>query len=167
VINYDYGYVHKIRNFKFIEGIFKLVSCATKNKYKIIIVTNQAGIGKGYYTEDTFIELNDWMCDEFSKNGSPISRVYYCPNHPGGMGKYQRSDFRRKPNPGMLLEAKSEFNLELSSCIFVGDQKTDMEAGISAGIGRNILFDASGVKFSNHGLNYKIISHLEDVIPML
>lgn len=167
VINHDYGYVHLIKDFKFIDGIFKLVEQAVKKNYKIIVITNQAGIGKGFYTEDTFLELNNWMCGVFSDYGAPISQVYYCPNHPKGIGKYQKSDFRRKPSPGMLLEAQNDFDLDLSSCVLIGDQKTDIEAGLSAGIGCNILFDAGSEDSGFHDLQYLRVSSLLEVIPMI
>ena len=167
VINHDYGYVHLRHDFKFTDGIFELTSHATKRSYKIVVVTNQAGIGKGFYSEEAFIELNEWMCDTFARNGINISQVYYCASHPDGIGKYRKVDFRRKPNPGMLLEARNEFNLDLSKSFFIGDQKTDMEAGFAAGIGCNILFDPSRENFEAYGANYLRVSSLIDVIPLI
>lgn len=144
VINEDYGYVYKFSDFKFKKGIFKLARKAVKEGYDLIVVTNQAGIARGYYTENDFLKLSDWMCSEFEKNGSPISKVYFAPTHPTeGLGQYKKLDDRRKPNPGMILEAAIDFNLDLKRSILIGDKKTDIFAGLSAGIGCNILLGDS------------------------
>ena len=140
VINIDYGHVYKIHDFKFNDGIFCLASKAVNEGYHLIVVTNQAGIARGYYTENDFFKLSAWMCGEFQKNGSPISKVYFAPTHPiEGFGKYKISDNRRKPKPGMILEAASEFNLDLKKSVLIGDKRTDVVAGLSAGVGCNIL----------------------------
>ena len=75
VINHNHGYVYKQEDFVFVDGIFKLMSCACRLKYKIIIITNQAGIGRGYYTPEQFGDLTAWMCDRFSVAGSDRKSV--------------------------------------------------------------------------------------------
>jgi len=75
VINIVYGYVHKQDDFHFVEGIFDLCRIAKQLNYLIFVVTNQAGIGRGHYTENDFLALTDWMCGVFSKEGSPIDKV--------------------------------------------------------------------------------------------
>ena len=141
VINVDYGYVYQINNFKFIDGIFSLAKKVVRKGYHLIIITNQAGVARGYYTEDDFIKLSTWMCEQFQLNGSPISKVYFAPTHPTeGVGKYRVSDYRRKPNPGMILEAARDFDLDLKKSILIGDKESDVAAGLCAGVGCNILF---------------------------
>ena len=76
VINFDYGYVHKIDNFEFIEDIFELTRQAISTGYLIIVITNQAGIGRGFYTSKQFEHLSDWMCQQFLENGIFITKVY-------------------------------------------------------------------------------------------
>ena len=76
VINIDYGYVHKKEDFIFNDGIFDLVSFATSKKYLVIVITNQAGIGKGLYTEKDFNELTQWMSEMFIQNGGKITKTY-------------------------------------------------------------------------------------------
>ena len=161
VINVDYGYVYKINDFKFYRGIFRLASKAVNKGYKLIVVTNQAGIARGYYTESDFLKLSDWMCNEFQKNGSTISKVYFAPTHPTeGLGKYKAPDYRRKPNPGMILEAACEFKLDLSDSILIGDKQTDIGAGLSAGVGCNILLgNSSEIAVSNN--NVRVVPSLE------
>jgi len=113
--------------------------------YLLIIVTNQAGIARGLYTEEDFRILNEWMLKEFAKRNINISGVYYSPYHPEGcIEKYQKNSFCRKPNPGMILQARQEFNIDLETSILIGDQETDIEAGIRAGIMMNILVNGCG-----------------------
>lgn len=144
VINIDHGYVHLPNQFHFIEGIFELCRRAKKLNYFIFIVTNQAGIGRGYYTEEQFNHTTNWMLDVFIENGIKLDKVYYCPHHPSdGIGKYRKESNFRKPNPGMILQAAQEFSLNLSESILVGDKNTDIQAGIAAQVGKNIFFSPS------------------------
>jgi D-glycero-D-manno-heptose 1,7-bisphosphate phosphatase len=140
VINYNYGHVHKIENFKFLPGIFNLTKFATGLNYKIIIITNQSGIGRGIYNENQFLRLTNWMVKRFEKNGSIIDGVYYCPYHPvHGVGEYRIDSDFRKPAPGMLLQAAKDHNIDLEKSIFIGDNVTDMMAGKNAGV-KNLIY---------------------------
>ena len=139
VINVEKGYVHRIEDFEFTAGIFELCSTARNAGLVPIVITNQAGIGRGYYTEDDFQALTAWMLDRFRARGIPIGRVYHCPFHPTeGIGDYRRESYDRKPNPGMILRAKADFGLELSQCVLVGDKESDIAAGRAAGVGHNL-----------------------------
>lgn len=145
VINQDYGYVSQKKDFDFMDGIFHLARSAIDKGYLICVITNQAGIGRGYYSVEDFQDLTDWMSGQFKKNKAEITKVYYSPYHPvHGVGEYKKDDFSRKPNPGMLLQAQKELDIDLSKSIFIGDKLTDMDAGIAAGIGKNILLTADG-----------------------
>lgn len=139
IINIDYGYVHMKENFHFVDGIFDLVKKAKSLGYLIIVVTNQAGIAKGFYSEEDFSDLMQWVCEQFDKNSSSIDAVYHCPFHVDGIGKYRKFSLQRKPGPGMLLEAQSEFDIDMLNSIMVGDQDSDVYAGMHAGVGRCIL----------------------------
>ncbi len=110
-----------------------------------MVVTNQAGIGRGYYTEADFQRLTEWMVDVFRERGIVIARVYHCPYHPtAGIGAYRRESFDRKPQPGMLLRARDELNLDLARSVFIGDKDSDMAAGLAAGVGQPDQADARG-----------------------
>lgn len=136
VINVDYPYVHKTEDFEFIDGIFELVRKARDFGYIVLVVTNQAGIGRGYYSEDEFLALTEWMKSQFAERGSDIDSVYFCPDHPlYGVGCYRRDSPLRKPAPGMLLQARDEFDVDMARSVMVGDKKTDMLAGAAAGVG--------------------------------
>jgi D-glycero-D-manno-heptose 1,7-bisphosphate phosphatase len=139
VINVDKGYVGRIEEFEFLPGIFELCRTAQDVGLIPIVATNQAGIGRGYYTEQDFQTLTLWMRSEFRARGVHIGRVYHCPYHPeAGLGEYRRESFDRKPNPGMILRAKDDFSLDLSRSLLVGDKDSDIEAGRAAGVGFNI-----------------------------
>ncbi len=163
VINHNYGYVHKISEFKFIEGIFHLVEIAKKKGYLVIIVTNQAGIGRGLYTEEDFLNLMEWVKIQFKENNSNIDDIFFCPFHPvHGIGSYKKDSYRRKPNPGMLIDAQKKYQIDLSESIIIGDNISDIEAGKLVGLKANILLSED--KYSPDAI---CIKHLNEVIDYL
>jgi D-glycero-D-manno-heptose 1,7-bisphosphate phosphatase len=127
------------------------------------VVTNQAGIGRGYYTEADFHLLTDWMCEQFAKQGAHIDGVYYCPFHPEyGVGEYLKDSDCRKPAPGMLLQAAREHDIDLKHSVLVGDKPSDIEAGQRAGVGTLLSFGGEGG--AADGIP---VSRLDDVIGYL
>ena len=160
VININHGHVHKIENFDFIEGIFDLVKKANGLAMPVIIITNQGGIGRGLYSEDVFHTLMNTVIELFKEHGAVIDDVYFCPNHPEhGVGQYKQPSYYRKPEPGMILMAAKDHGLDLSKSVFVGDKRTDMEAGKSAGVGELFLFSETEKHHQAHS-----ISSLNDVV---
>ena len=136
VINVDRQYVYRVEDFEFVPGIFELCAAAADLGYLLVVATNQAGIGRGLYTEADFERLTSWMIDTFREHGLEIARVYHCPYHPtAGVGVYRQESFDRKPSPGMLLRARDDLHLDLAGSIFIGDNDSDMRAGAAAGIG--------------------------------
>lgn len=164
VINIEGCYVHTRDTFQFQDGIFDLCRAAQALEYLLVVATNQAGIARGYYTEGEYLELTDWMLANFLEQQIQIARVYHCPYHPiHGLGEYRRDSFDRKPNPGMLLRAKGEFDLDLPSCLLIGDKLSDIAAGQAAGVGTTILLDSSHMEgFANQG-GYYISSSLRNI----
>lgn len=145
VINHDSGYTSCAENFRFIDGIFDLCRAAKRSGYLLIVVTNQAGIGRGYYSEQDFFALTEWMREHFEKEHSPITGVYHCPYHPEhGVGHYKKDSFDRKPNPGMLLRAAENHSIDLEKSIMIGDKDSDMRAASKAGVGVRCLYLADG-----------------------
>lgn len=135
VINIDRGYVHKPEEVEFFDGIFELCLTAQSFGYLIIIITNQAGIARGLYSEQDFLCLTEWMNDVFKNNGIVIDRLYYCPFHPEhGISQYKVDSINRKPGPGMILQAERDFDLDLGKSVLVGDKESDIQAGIAAGV---------------------------------
>ena len=145
VINRDMGYVYKPKDFEFIDGIFELAAAAQAAGYELIVVTNQAGVARGYYSESDVQRAHKWLREQFANQGITIARVYYCPFHPEGTVDQYRSDsLHRKPNPGMILQAAKECGIDLSRSILIGDKESDIEAGRRAKVGTVVLFDPSG-----------------------
>ena len=137
VINVEKHYLYKKEDFEFIDGIFELCQFFQDLGYLIIVVTNQSGIARGYYSEEDFENLTQWMIEKFKENGIYISKVYHCPHHPDISGECRC----RKPKAGMLLEAQKEFDIDLKHSVMVGDKERDIDAGINAGISETYLFN--------------------------
>jgi len=156
VINEEYNYVYKIKDFHFCDGIFELCKYYQDNGYIIVVITNQAGIARGYYTEEDFNILTEWMIKEFNENGINIAKVYFCPHHPEFTGNCTC----RKPNPGMILDAQKEFNIDLCESILIGDKESDIKAGKNAGIGRSILIGSN--KDTNATVQYDTLKNCSD-----
>ena len=168
VINIDHAYVCKREDFEFIDGIFNLCKKAKTLGYLICIVTNQAGIGRGYYSENDFLLLTDWMCDVFRGEGVVIDRVFFCPTHPEhGVGEYKVDSLFRKPGPGMILQAADELGIDLAGSVLVGDKETDIEAGIAAGIVCNLLYRNQQLEIPKESVATAIVQKLAEVEQFL
>jgi D-glycero-D-manno-heptose 1,7-bisphosphate phosphatase len=140
VVNRDYGYVFEKKNFDFYPEIFEICSLAQKSGMAIVIVTNQSGIGRGYFSEGAYQDLTEWMILSFKNHGIDLTDVLHAPENPD-------SDLRpvldrRKPSPIMFLEAALKFNLNLADSIMIGDNELDMLAAQRAGIECRILIGA-------------------------
>lgn len=135
VINTEVNYLYRIEDAQFISGIFPAMRCASEAGYQIIIITNQAGIARGLYTEQDYFRLMDWMAEQFRANGVRLADHFFCPHHPEFSGDCDC----RKPKPGMILQAAKRHDLDLSASILVGDKLSDLDAGRAAGVGRLIL----------------------------
>ena len=135
VINEDAGYVYRREDFVFKDSIFEALRGFAQAGYALVVVTNQSGIGRGYYTLEQFEELCGFMLGEFEKEGVKIDKIYFCPHAPEALC------LCRKPEPGMLLKAASELNIDLARSIMIGDKDSDVRAGQSAGVGVNLKLD--------------------------
>lgn len=164
VINLERDYVHRIEDFEFVDGIFALCRAAQAQGYLPVVITNQSGIGRGYYTEAQFQALTAWMKSEFAREGVEIARVYHCPYHPdAGIGEYRAESFDRKPNPGMILRAEKDLDLDLGSSMLVGDRKSDMQAGEAAGVGYRVLLRNEHTEAGAERFAHRVVGHLADV----
>ncbi|AQW82782.1 D-glycero-beta-D-manno-heptose 1,7-bisphosphate 7-phosphatase [Campylobacter pinnipediorum] len=141
VINVDFGYVYKPENFVFCDGIFEALKGFISFGYKLIIITNQSGIQRGYYTLQDFENITNFMIKKLKNEGICIQKVFFCPHSPEQMCDC------RKPSPKMILDASSEFNISLKDSIMIGDKKSDILAGKNAGVGLNFLID--NINFKN------------------
>ncbi len=136
VINVEKNYLHKIEDFEFIDGIFELCKKYQELGYKIIVVTNQSGIARNYYSEEDFERLTAWMMKAFREKGIVIDGVYHCPHHPDVSGACSC----RKPEPGMLLDAAKEHAIDLANSVLVGDSERDIAAAHRVGVKESYLY---------------------------
>ena len=138
-LNIDYGYVHKIDNFKFIDGAIDALRELKKMGYMLVLVTNQSGIARGYFSEEQFLQLTEWMDWSLAEQDVDLDGIYYCPHHSEGKGEYKEDCDCRKPKPGMLLQAIKELKIDPTQSIMVGDKVEDLKAGIGAKVKMNVL----------------------------
>lgn len=141
VINLDTGYVHRPEDFVWREGAQQAVKRLNDAGFFVFVVTNQAGIARGYYTEDDVVRLHGWINRELRRVGAHVDGFYFCPHHPDGIGDYRIACACRKPAPGLLLQAIAEWPVELGRSFMVGDKDTDMEAAAAAGVAGTLIRD--------------------------
>ena len=135
VINQEIGYLHRSEDVLWVPGIFDLCRAAQSLDYRLIVVTNQAGIARGLYTTAQFETLMSWMTAQFEQQGITLTAVYHSPYHPThGLGDLKRDHEDRKPNPGMLLRAARDHALDLTQSILLGDRCSDLAAAQAAGL---------------------------------
>jgi len=159
VVNKEKNYLYKIEDFEFIDGVFETCRYFQDKGYLIIIITNQAGIVRGKYSEKDYQVLTEWMIEEFKKENIIISKVYHCPHHPEFTGECDC----RKPKPGMIYKASEEFDIDLKKSILVGDKNSDIEAAVNAKIKNNILI-STGHKIEINKFNVSILDNLKELI---
>ena len=148
VINVDTAYCSRREDFQWIPGVLKAAARYAEAGYQLVIVTNQSGIGRGYYTEGDFQTLMDYVKAEFKKAGAPLAAVYFCPHHPEAkLETYRCVCDCRKPAPGMILKACEDLRIDPATSVMFGDKRGDMKAALSAGIGTRVLLgtDAAAV----------------------
>ena len=146
VINKEINYLHKIGDFEFIDGVFETCQYLISLNYKIIIITNQSGIARGYYSANDFQIITNWMIAEFKKNNVDILDIFHCPHSPS-----LNCDCR-KPKPGMFIEAKNKHNIDMLKSWMIGDSERDIRAANLAGI-KNTILVRSGHKINESNSN--------------
>ena len=150
VINKEVNYLYKIENFEFINGIFGSCLYFQNLGYIIIIITNQSGISRDFYSDNDYQKLSAWMLEEFSKHGIIIQDTFYCPHGP-------ESNCRcRKPKPGMFIEAKNKHNINMKESWMIGDSEIDIRSANDADI-QNTILVRSGKKINEPKSNAKFI----------
>ncbi len=135
VINIDYGFVHSMDNFKYIEGAKEIIKMANDFGILVIVVTNQSGIARGYYTEEEFKLFTEEINEDLKNFDAHIDATYFCPHHPKeGIGKLRKDCDCRKPKTGLLMKAIKEWNLDKNKCFLIGDKDSDIIAANRCGI---------------------------------
>ncbi|MXV74595.1 D-glycero-beta-D-manno-heptose 1,7-bisphosphate 7-phosphatase [Candidatus Poribacteria bacterium] len=141
------GYVRRWSEFSFIPNSRKAIRELTQSGYRIIVVTNQAGIGRGLFSEEDLKDIHSRMVSKITETGGRIDAIYYCPHHPKAGCEC------RKPKPGMLIRAVREHNIELSSAYLIGDSTTDIQAGRCVGTKALLVLTGLGQESYYHYIN--------------
>jgi D-glycero-D-manno-heptose 1,7-bisphosphate phosphatase len=161
VINKEVGYLHKIEDFIFIEGVFEACLFFQKLDYQIIIVSNQSGIARGYFTSFDYKKLTKWMLYKFSKQNISILDTFFCPHGPKSKCSC------RKPKPGMIIDAMNKYNIDLEKSWMIGDKETDIEAANLAGISNTILLRSGHLINESDSKSKHIIDSIKDSINLI
>lgn len=161
VINIDKNYVYKISDFEFVPKIFDILKYLQDLDYLLFIITNQSGIGRGYYTKEDFFKLTDWMINELKKSNIVIYQVEFCPHHPMENCKC------RKPKMGMIENILKNYDVDLSNSWLIGDNLSDIDCARNAGIKNMIKInnEISDIKnISKFHYECKSINFIEKII---
>jgi D-glycero-D-manno-heptose 1,7-bisphosphate phosphatase len=168
VINKEVNYLHRREDFDYTENCVEALKKLRLLNYQIIIVTNQAGIARGYYTEEDYQELTAWFLADLANRGVEVLDVFHCPHHPEGSVKGLAVECDcRKPKPGMLHKAMQKYNIDIEQSIMVGDKVSDADAGSRAGL-ENCFLVRTGhiirgnfVKFESYTSLHELVLELE------
>lgn len=135
-LNEDAGYVHRPEEFRWLPGAQETIKLLNNAGYLVFVVTNQAGVGRGYYTEADVERLHAWMNGQLRSQGAHVDAFYFCPHHPeSGIGDYRQTCTCRKPEPGLFSKAASDWGIDLARSVGLGDKESDAEASRRAGVG--------------------------------
>lgn len=143
----DWGYVCNWTDFTFLPNALEAIRNLTQSGFRIFVATNQAGIGRGIFTEQQLTDIHHKMLNEIENAGGHIDKVYYCPHHPDAECEC------RKPKPGMLLQAAHEYDVDMSNSYFIGDSITDIQAARNAGASSILVLTGHGRDSYNHYIN--------------
>lgn len=148
-INIEKNYLCRIEDFQYINGAIEALQILEKLGYLLIIVTNQSGIARGYYTEKEFLRLNQWMIKDLEQKGIHIAKVYFCPHHPDGIIKKYAAVCRcRKPATGLFWKAQEAFQIDMERSYAIGDKMRDVSICRESGI-QGIILGEAGDDVSN------------------
>lgn len=133
-INVDKGFAYKMEDFEFIDGAIEAIRLLNESNFRVLVVSNQSGIGRGYFTEEDLQRLHRFISEELVKHGAWIDKFYYCPHHPEAtIERYRAKCECRKPRSGLLEQAIEDFDIDVYQSFLVGDSLRDIEAGRAVG----------------------------------
>ncbi|MGM0509323.1 MAG: D-glycero-beta-D-manno-heptose 1,7-bisphosphate 7-phosphatase [Fusobacteriota bacterium] len=154
-INIEKNYLHKIENWEWQPKAKEAIKIFKNKGYKVIIITNQSGVARGYFSEEEVQRLHDYMEDELKKEGIKIDKILYCPHHIKGNKKYKKKCKNRKPGIGFFEKIFKSYNTDLKKSVMVGDKISDLESAVRVGI-RPILVETGYGKKTKRELYFKV-----------
>ena len=152
VINFDEGYTHRIDQFKFLKGSIAALRILKALGYSIIIVTNQSGIGRGFYSEADYQSLCNWIKQELEKENIIILDIFHCPHAPSANCSC------RKPKTGLFEQAARKHQIDFKSSIMIGDRRSDIKAALSAGVAQQYLIESNA--------KYALLDCVSNLLPI-
>ncbi len=168
VINREVSYLHRIEDFNYtercIDGLRNLIALG----FEIVVVTNQAGIARGYYTELDYQNLTDFYRSDLASQGIELLDILHCPHHPdGNVEQYRKKCDCRKPQPEMIFRAAEIYSISLEESVLIGDKVSDAQAGERAGVGRVILVESGHALNADSYLRYETTKNLYEASCLL
>ena len=157
VINVDKSYVYQKESFEFCEGVFEALRHFQTLGYRLVVVTNQSGIGRGYYSEEDFLTLTEWMKEVLQRENIHLDAVYYCPHAP------EMQCECRKPRSGMFEQALSALDIDVKQSWMIGDKQSDLQAALNIGITETILIGQTPCAEAKYCVNslFDTIKHIQ------
>lgn len=145
-ISEEVGYINHPSRLQVYPWAFQAIRLLNEKGLRVVVVTNQAGVARGYFKEELVLEVNRRLRDELVRGGASVDAIYYCPHHPSaGDPPYRQDCDCRKPKTGMLQRAVDEFGIELSRSFVVGDRYGDIELAYNAGAHSIFLLSGYGL----------------------
>ncbi len=145
VLNQDVGYAHRPDQIIWLDGAAAAIRHLNRAGYLVFVVTNQAGVARGFYTEETVRQLHRWMGEQLHQQGAQVDDWRYCPHHPdAAVPAYRQQCQCRKPGPGMILDLLGHWPVEVLRSFMIGDRETDLQAAAAAGL-RGFMVDPGGL----------------------
>lgn len=171
VINVEKSYLYKISEFEYEKNVVEALLKLQKMGFKFIIITNQAGIAKGYYSEEDYFKLEKYIENDLKQKGIIVEKTYFCPHHPEGKGKYKLNCECRKPNTKNFTKAIEEFNIDVENSFMVGDRITDLIPAQKLGFSTFLITTGYGFKniekLEENNLKSVIVNDLLEVVEYL
>ena len=164
-INQEKQYINRIEDFELIPGSLEALKLLTQHGIKIYIITNQAGIAKGFFTIEQFHHLTEYMINRFENEGIKIEKVLYCPHHPDGIvPEYSKDCLCRKPNTELIENVISENNFKIDEIALIGDKNSDIEAGRRLQISTYLVETGYGAEEKNKTNAAFVKKNLKDAV---
>lgn len=161
VINKEVNYLYKVEDFEYTLGCINGLKGLQNLGFKLIVITNQAGIARGYYTEAEYQKLTAWFTNDLKDLGVDILDVFYCPHHPSGVvEEYSIECICRKPRSGLFERAIQKYGIDIENSLMIGDKPSDLEAAKNIGIAELIMVETGHIIPDHVRDVYKVFANL-------